>query len=188
MQRKCLKCDHVHPEATGDELEACPQCGAIYSRVAAALAAPKGRHRSGPNAANAEVLAAAKDIELQNKKMLQECWRYLFLLGFMGFIWLLFKSIGGSSPQPPVTPRVETAVVSNSAWDGSVWQVERYLKKHLKDPSSLDVMEWGHVVSDSAGFVVRVKYRAKNSFGAFTIEHQVFQLDSQGAVLAVGSI
>ncbi len=39
MQRKCLKCGHVHATATGDAIEACPQCGAIYSRVEAALAA-----------------------------------------------------------------------------------------------------------------------------------------------------
>ena len=39
MQRKCLKCGHHNTAATGDELEACPACGAIYSRVAAALAA-----------------------------------------------------------------------------------------------------------------------------------------------------
>lgn len=39
MQRECLKCGHVNANATGTELEACPQCGAIYSRVAAALAA-----------------------------------------------------------------------------------------------------------------------------------------------------
>ena len=39
MQRKCLKCGHINNSATGEELEACPQCGAIYSRVEAALAA-----------------------------------------------------------------------------------------------------------------------------------------------------
>ena len=39
MQRKCLKCAHVNPAATGDALEACPSCGAIYSRVEAAFAA-----------------------------------------------------------------------------------------------------------------------------------------------------
>lgn len=37
----CLKCDHVNPHATGSETEACPQCGAIYSRVKAAAAAGK---------------------------------------------------------------------------------------------------------------------------------------------------
>lgn len=39
MIRTCQKCGHIHPTATGEELEACPQCGAIYSRVAAALMA-----------------------------------------------------------------------------------------------------------------------------------------------------
>ena len=34
----CLKCGHVNPLATGAQTEACPQCGAIYSRVKAAMA------------------------------------------------------------------------------------------------------------------------------------------------------
>lgn len=37
MQRKCLKCGHHNTAASGDELEACPACGAIYSRVDAAI-------------------------------------------------------------------------------------------------------------------------------------------------------
>ena len=39
MLRKCLKCNHVKEAATGDALEACPECGAIYSRVEAAVLA-----------------------------------------------------------------------------------------------------------------------------------------------------
>lgn len=35
MDRKCLKCGAVKPNASGDPLEECPQCGAIYSRTAA---------------------------------------------------------------------------------------------------------------------------------------------------------
>lgn len=48
MQKTCLKCDHLNPTATGAELEACPSCGAIYSRVEAAMAgdAPP---RAAPN-------------------------------------------------------------------------------------------------------------------------------------------
>lgn len=38
MQKTCLKCGHVNPSATGADLEACPNCGAIYSRVEAAWA------------------------------------------------------------------------------------------------------------------------------------------------------
>ena len=39
MLKHCLKCGHANPCATGAELDACPQCGAIYSRVEAAMAA-----------------------------------------------------------------------------------------------------------------------------------------------------
>ena len=55
MQKTCLKCGHVNAAATGDALEACPACGAIYSRVEAAMAA-KAR---GATAAQAQSVAAA---------------------------------------------------------------------------------------------------------------------------------
>lgn len=35
MNRTCLKCKHVNPNASGEALEICPACGAIYSRVEA---------------------------------------------------------------------------------------------------------------------------------------------------------
>lgn len=37
-EETCLKCGHVNLVATGSETEACPQCGAIYARVKAAMA------------------------------------------------------------------------------------------------------------------------------------------------------
>jgi hypothetical protein len=77
-------------------------------------------------------------------------------------------------------------IVHNSPWDGSVSQVEEYFNENLKDPKSLDVMEWGKVVKKHDGsFIVRCKYRARNSFGGFTIEHKLFALNSSGAVISV---
>ena len=38
MKKQCLKCGLVNENATGDGLEACPGCGAIYSKVARATA------------------------------------------------------------------------------------------------------------------------------------------------------
>ncbi|HMN19851.1 MAG TPA: hypothetical protein PKA16_00500 [Ottowia sp.] len=58
MQKKCLKCGHVNPQARGGELEACPSCGAIYSRVEAALAAT-GHVRAAPAPAPTAPPAAA---------------------------------------------------------------------------------------------------------------------------------
>jgi hypothetical protein len=81
-------------------------------------------------------------------------------------------------------------VVFNSSWDGSVHQVERWLKKNLKDPDSFEAIEWSDVVelkgeSNGAKYVVRCKYRAKNSFGGFIIDEQLFYMDAEGNVLAV---
>jgi len=39
MIETCLKCGHVNNASTGDDTEACPQCGAIYSKVEMAVAA-----------------------------------------------------------------------------------------------------------------------------------------------------
>ena len=73
--------------------------------------------------------------------------------------------------------------VYNSDWDGSVWQVDAYLKKHLKDPSSYESISWGQVVKNpNGGFLVRHKYRAKNSFGGYMIADDVFWLDKSGNV------
>lgn len=41
MLETCLKCGHVNNASTGDDAEACPQCGAIYSKVEAAMAAKR---------------------------------------------------------------------------------------------------------------------------------------------------
>lgn len=41
--RTCLKCGHNNPQAQQTDLEACPNCGAIYSRVEQAAAAGRLR-------------------------------------------------------------------------------------------------------------------------------------------------
>lgn len=48
MIRNCLKCGHTNQQAVGDEMEACPSCGAIYSRVEAAWAARPATPRPPP--------------------------------------------------------------------------------------------------------------------------------------------
>lgn len=50
MIKNCLKCGHVNENANGQELEACPQCGAIYSRVEAAVAKKAREKMAGMHA------------------------------------------------------------------------------------------------------------------------------------------
>lgn len=76
-----------------------------------------------------------------------------------------------------------SANVSNSPWDSSVSQVEKYLEKHLKDPDSYQGDGWSDVIRrGDGGFQVRHKYRAKNSFGGYVNKNKVFILDSKGNV------
>lgn len=75
-------------------------------------------------------------------------------------------------------------IVYNSSWDASVKQVDKWLRDNLNDPKSLEIVEWSKVVKteDGSGYLVRCKYRAKNSFGAMVLENKIFALDKDGVV------
>jgi len=75
--------------------------------------------------------------------------------------------------------------VENSEWDNSVRQVKDYLKKNLKDPKSYESIEWSEVRKEKDYFIVRHKYRAKNSFGGYVIENQIFYINKYGNVFNV---
>lgn len=77
------------------------------------------------------------------------------------------------------------AVVTNSAWDGSVSEVKKYLNTILKDPSSFEAIKWGNVVRTCDGYTVFLTYRARNGFGGMTITTQVFFMDKMGNVVSV---
>ena len=79
--------------------------------------------------------------------------------------------------------KYSSASVRNSDWDGSVAQVKSWLKSNVKDPSSLEFIDWSPVTETENGYLVRVKYRAKNSFGAFVVEEKLFVLDSSGSII-----
>lgn len=75
-----------------------------------------------------------------------------------------------------------TTVPANSSWDGGVAEVKRWLKANARDPDSIEFIEWGEVRSSGSGYEVRCKYRAKNGFGAYTVETTIFHMDSHGKV------
>lgn len=81
--------------------------------------------------------------------------------------------------------RANRPAVRNSKWDGGVRQVEDYLERHLKDPDSVEYIEWSPVAEIPEGFQVRVKYRAKNSYGGYVIEEKLFRLTSEGQITSV---
>ena len=83
--------------------------------------------------------------------------------------------------------RMKDIGIENSTYDGSVSKVEAYLKSNLKDDKSYESVEWSNVTPTDNGYMVRHKYRAKNSFGAYELVNQVFYLDNNGAVLGVSA-
>ncbi|MBS0354048.1 MAG: hypothetical protein JSR83_09130 [Proteobacteria bacterium] len=105
-----------------------------------------------------------------------------FIAGVAGLIYAHNVMKGNPAPTRSTVTAPQEAVV-NSAFDGSVPQVERYLKKTLKDPDSFQAIEWGRVQKDAEGYTVRVRYRAKNSFGTPVVNDEVFLLDRSGNVI-----
>lgn len=105
----------------------------------------------------------------------------ILLIGLIGYCTKSGNTgENGSSQQ-------ETVV--NSPYDSSVFQVEEYLKNQfLKDPDSYQSIEWSNVqiYSDSAyKYMVRHKFRAKNSFGGYVVANKLFYLDKDGNVVDV---
>lgn len=74
--------------------------------------------------------------------------------------------------------------IENSTWDGSVWQAKKYIKNNLKDPDSYEGIEWSPVQETNDGYIVRHKFRAKNSFGGYAIEEYIITLNKKGNVVS----
>lgn len=122
--------------------------------------------------------AKQKKLTKEIKKTCYGCLTIIAIL-FFGFIVTILINT-------PKNNESAREAVNNSAFDGSVYQVKNYLKKNLKDPDSFQSMEWSKVVKrDDGSYMVRCKYRAKNSFNGYVISNQIFILDSKGNVINV---
>lgn len=72
--------------------------------------------------------------------------------------------------------------VFNSPWNQSVEQVERYLKHHVHDAASLEILDWGLVTTSPKGYEVSCTYKSKNVLGKWATRTSVFVLNSDGVV------
>lgn len=103
---------------------------------------------------------------------------------------------GTVTPSRPANPSIGMAtrngavrqnhtVVFNDPWDGSVWQVKRYLQRRLYDASSFEAMAWGPVTMTEKGFRVWCTYKARNVLGVLATQTKTFLLKKNGEVYAV---
>ena len=174
---QCPKCEAVSDEAKS----ICPSCGVVYEKLfnpSPSVAAAQQAARPLPVG---EQQAAQAPSPKSGDQQKLGCGTIAVVLVLV-FMWL-----GRDADSPANSAPKE--VVYNSPLDGAVYQVERYLEKNLKDPDSFDAIEWSSVVKRAdGGFMVRCKYRAKNSFGGYVIENQAFMLDAKGNVTQVMSL
>lgn len=161
----CPKCRYTRqPSDTAPEFE-CPACGVIYTK-----AKPRLRRQSYSPIVTMKTVAIS----------------VFFMLGVAGLIYARHTVSTLRLPEPA---RMATATspgsvsVENSPFDGSVRQVEKHLKSFLKDPDSFQAIQWFPVQKDLDGYTVRVRYKAKNSFGGYVVEDKVFLLDRRGNVI-----
>ena len=107
------------------------------------------------------------------------------VLGFSGVVFVLLIGTCLFGPAKPKAPETPKEVVYNSEWDGSVTQVEQYLKRSLNDADSYEAVEWSPVQKKGDGsYIVRHKYRAANGFGAKILVNEIFTLDARGNVIS----
>lgn len=163
----CAKCHYTRQPGDNAPDYECPKCGVVYAK-----AHPRSRRKpEGP------VISAKTAVVT-----------VLFLIGVAGLLYARNAVHALRDTSPSTTPRIampsspSKATVANSPFDGSVSQVERYLKSTLKDPDSLYVVKWYPVTKGLEGYAVRVTYRARNSLGGMVVEDRVFLLDRAGNV------
>lgn len=119
----------------------------------------------------------------------------LVVVGFLAmFIYGMFSGIGddlsSTAPKVPVVPktaeelRIDKISKSFSAWDGSHYELSRWVKKRLKDPDSYEHIE-SRYNDKGDHLVVSLQYRAKNSFGGYSLEYVTAKVALDGAVLEI---
>lgn len=70
----------------------------------------------------------------------------------------------------------------NSSWDSSIPSVKAYLRATLRDPGSVQYIEWSKPILVGAHWEVRVKYRAKNGFGGYVILNQIAAIQNRKVI------
>ncbi len=158
MQKQCLKCQHVNTEWGGSDAEACPQCGAYYGKVEAALRAREDAIRIATEEAitaqtSAAASAAPQTQNAQDSKANSSATGVIALI--VGGLW--FFSGSDSSEGPKI--------------DGVSAQIacENHGRRILKAPTTAEFAPYHELLISGSGngpYEVIGYVDAQNSFGA----------------------
>lgn len=113
----------------------------------------------------------------------------LVLIVFGIIVWNIVTPDEPSAPPPPKTAeQIRQDEISRgfSAWDGSHVQLERYIKKNLKDPDSYEHIETRY--GDQGDYLlVSTSYRARNSFGGMVVGKVIAKAAIDGQLIEIVS-
>lgn len=142
-----------------DTADACPNCG--FKLTPAVITAVKEKQKKAAKSAGIGCLTV--------------------VLVFFLIIFLTPKK----QPDPPAAPktkqelRTEKIIGLFSSWDGSLYELNSYIKKNLNDPKSFEHVKTTY--SDYGSYlVVKTVYRGKNAFGALVVNSITAQVDLNG--------
>lgn len=89
-----------------------------------------------------------------------------------------------NKPKPAEQLRQEKIEESFSRWSGAQIYLEKYIKDDLKDPESYEHIETTYR-DNGETLTVKMRYRAKNSFGGYVVSQAVAETKIDGTLLSV---
>lgn len=85
-------------------------------------------------------------------------------------------------------PQPAEVAVENSAWDGSVRQVKRWVQANIADPEA-EVRKWGKVYrSDSGHLQVDAVIGGRNLLGGYIAKPYRFRFSDKGVILKAAPV
>lgn len=115
----------------------------------------------------------------------------IILVVFVAYIASVVTEDPLSTPATPMAPKAPKTAeeirqdeirAAFSAWDGSHRELERWIKKNIKDPRSYEHIETRFGM-DGDTVIVATTYRAKNSFGGYVVNTATAKARIDGSLI-----
>ena len=105
-------------------------------------------------------------------------------------VLVVFAIVGSLTEKTPDNnnkhqERVDKVKALFSAWDGSCYNVERYIKEHMNDADSYEHVKTAYAIQKEDKILVETTYRGSNALGAKVINTNKFLIDIDGNILSV---
>ncbi len=126
--------------------------------------------------------------QMAKNKRLSKRIALFFALPLIVLFIIVVIIVNKNTPEEPKVIKAPEEIVHKNSIDGSVEQVEDYLRANLNDAESYKPVSWSKVFKnegDIMRYYVRHSYRAKNGFGGYILKDQMFYMDSIGCVVLV---